>query len=264
VDLVQMSACRTRRKYDADFWTAAGRCGHVDNHSGWEGDAMPLFELDSTQHRDMLNERGSQFARLLPVRVARAIRRELTRGGIYGLEWGDPDVWDPLRFVRDRYVLPFINPAHTAVEIGPGGGRWTRYLLAFKTVYAVDYYDEVLAEFRKTFSRYDHVRIVKNNGVDFPGIAPQSVDYALSFGCFVHLNQSLIDQYLGNLKTILKPGGNAVIHYSDKRKIMAQLNTGFADNTPEEMRALVLRHGYRIIQEDTTTMWHSSIVHFTV
>jgi len=35
----------------------------------------------------------------------------------------------------------------TAVEIGPGGGRWTRYLLGFKSIYA----DEVLREFAKTF-----------------------------------------------------------------------------------------------------------------
>jgi SAM-dependent methyltransferase len=225
---------------------------------------MPLFGLDSTQHTDMLNEERSRFARSLPVRVARAIKRELTRGGIYGYEWGDPDAWDPLRFVRDRYVLPFVNPAHTAVEIGPGGGRWTRYLLGFKTVYAVDYYEELLAEFRKTFARYPNVKTIKNSGTDFPGIAPQSVDYVLSFGCFVHLNQTLIDGYLGHIKDILKPGGNAVIHYSDKNKIMAQLNTGFSDNTPERMRAMVLGHGYRIVQEDTTTMWHSSIVHFTV
>ena len=150
------------------------------------------------------------------------------------------------------------------MEIGPGGGRWTRYLLGFKTVYAVDYYEKVLAEFRKTFARYQHVKVIKNNGTDFPGIAPLSVDYIFSFGCFVHLNQTLIDGYLGHIKMILKPGGNAVIHYSDKNKIMTQINRGFSDNTPEQMRALVLGRGYNIIQEDTTTMWHSSIIHFTI
>jgi hypothetical protein len=93
-----------------------------------------------------------------------------------------------LRFVRDRYVLPFVNPEHIAVEIGPGGGRWTRYLLGFKTVYAVDYYEELLAEFRKTFGRYPNVKTIKNHGTAFPGIAPQSVDYTLSFGCFMAIS----------------------------------------------------------------------------
>jgi cyclopropane fatty-acyl-phospholipid synthase-like methyltransferase len=129
------------------------------------------------------------------------------------------------------------------VDIGCGGGRWTRYLLGFKTVYAVDYYEQLLLEFRKTFNRYKHIRPIKNNGTDFPGVAPQSVDYVFSFGCFGHINQTLIDGYLAQIKEILKRGGNVVIHYSDKNKAMAQ-DPGFSDNTPEQMRALVLSHGF--------------------
>jgi SAM-dependent methyltransferase len=223
---------------------------------------VDLVDLGTTLHTDQLAR--SRLVRLLPIRVARAIYKELTRGPVlYGLEWGDPDVWTPLRFIRDKYVVPFVNPDHIAVDIGCGGGRWTRYLLGFKTVYAVDYYEQLLSEFRRSFSRYRHVTPIKNNGTDFPGIPAQSVDYILSFGCFGHLNQSLIDSYLGNIKGILKPGGNVVIHYSDKNKIMAQ-EPGFADNTPEQMRALVLRHGYTIVQEDTTTMWNGSIIHFSI
>jgi SAM-dependent methyltransferase len=203
-------------------------------------------------------------AEILPIRVARAIYRELTRGPfVYGLQWGDPDTWTPLQFIRDRFVVPFVNPEHTAVDIGCGGGRWTRHLLGFRTVYAVDYYEPLLSEFRKAFKRYKHVKPIKNNGTDFPGVAPQSVDYVFSFGCFGHINPALIDGYLGHIREILKPGGNVVIHYSDKNKVMAQ-DPAFSDNTPEQMRALVLAHGFRIVQEDTTTMWNGSIIHFTI
>jgi hypothetical protein len=54
-----------------------------------------------------------------------------------------------------------------------------------------------------------------------------------------------------------------MLHYSDKTKIMAQLNDGFAEMVPERMRGMVKAAGYDILQEDTTTMWHSSIVLFT-
>jgi hypothetical protein len=54
-----------------------------------------------------------------------------------------------------------------------------------------------------------------------------------------------------------------VIHYSDKSKIMAQLKSGFSDNTPERMRGMVLGAGFRILEEDLTTMWHSSIIRFS-
>jgi SAM-dependent methyltransferase len=223
---------------------------------------MSLVDLGSSLHTDQLEK--ARRARFLLVRIARAIYREVTRAPpIYGLEWGDPDVWTPLQFIRDHYVLPFVDPAHTALEIGCGGGRWTRYLLRFRTVYAVDYHAELLTEFRRTFDRYPRVRPIKNNGADFPGVAPHSVDYILSFGCFGHLNQTLIDEYLESIRTILKPGGNAVIHYSDKTKAMAQA-PGFSDNTPDQMRALVLRHGFRIVAEDTGTMWNGAIIHFTI
>ena len=144
-----------------------------------------------------------------------------------------------------------------------GGGRWTRYLLGFQSVHAVDYYEALLTGFHKTFASYPHVTPIINNGSDFPGIAPQSVDYVLSFGCFGHINHALIDDYLANIETILKPGGNVVIHYSDKNKIIAQA-PGFTDNTPERMRALLLSHCYSIIQEDTGTMWNGAIIHFTI
>ena len=54
-----------------------------------------------------------------------------------------------------------------------------------------------------------------------------------------------------------------MIYYSDKNKVMAQ-DPGFSDNKPEQMRALVLSHGFTIVQEDTTTMWNGSIIRFTI
>jgi hypothetical protein len=44
---------------------------------------------------------------------------------------------------------------------------------------------------------------------------------------------------------------------------MAQINETFSENTAEKMRERVLCSGYKIIEEDLTTMWHSSIVRFT-
>ena len=55
-----------------------------------------------------------------------------------------------------------------------------------------------------------------------------------------------------------------MIQYSDKTKVMAQQDLGFSENTPDEMRKLVLDSGYEIREEDLTTMWNSSIVRFTL
>jgi cyclopropane fatty-acyl-phospholipid synthase-like methyltransferase len=217
-------------------------------------------DLSTSMHIDMLRE--FKRRRALPVRLFRAIKQELFSPPIYGMEWGDPDTVQPLQFIRDRFVLPFVRDDHTALEIGPGGGRWTRYLLGFGKLYVVDFYPELLAELRKNFRRPNMV-FVKNNGTDFPGIEPGSVDYVFSFGTFVHLDPEIIEAYLVNLRPIVRPGSNVVIQYSDKTKTMAEVNPGFADTTPEMMRSMISRAGYRILDEDLTTLWHSSVVRFT-
>ena len=202
--------------------------------------------------------RENSFRRRLVRALSPAFRKSL-----YGLEWGDPDTVAPLRFVKEKYVLPFVNAEHVAVEIGPGGGRWTLYLLGFQTLYTVDYHQELLDELARNFRRYRNIRLIKNDGTNFPEIAPDSIDYNFSFGTFVHFDFGLIEQYLHAMRSIAKPGANIVIQYSDKTKIMAQINPGFSENTPERMRSAVVAAGYRILEEDTTSLWHSSVIRFT-
>jgi hypothetical protein len=209
--------------------------------------------------------RRFQRQNTLGARLARAAKsawRELFAPPIYGMAWGDPEQVPPLRFIRDRYLLPYVHPGHTAVEIGPGGGRWTRYLVGFGRLYLVDFHPEILAETQRTFRRHSHLIYIVNHGHDFPAIPPASVDFVFSFGTFVHLELPLIAAYLAAMKGILKPGANAVLQYSDKRKIMAQLNSGFAHTTPEEVRREVERAGFEVLEEDLTTLWHSSVIRF--
>lgn len=218
-------------------------------------------DLDTSLHLDMLNRFKKRNR--LPLRLLKAIKKEIFSRDIYGHEWGDPEVAAPLRFIKDRYILPYVNAEHHAVEIGPGGGRWTRYLLGFGKLYVVDYHSELLKELKKNFNE-KNMTFIKNNGTDFPDIEGSFIDYLFSLGTFVHLDQHLIEAYLKNMRSIVKPDANIVIQYSDKTKIMARLHQGFSDNTPNDMRRMVLNAGYTILEEDLTTMWHSSIIRFTV
>jgi predicted methyltransferase len=185
-----------------------------------------------------------------------------SRDGLYGMHWGNPDSYQPLIPVRDHWLLPYVQPGHTAIEIGPGGGRWTRYLLGFRRLYVVEYYPELLAEFRKNFSQPNIVEIL-NNGTDFPGIPVGSVDFVFSFGVFVHLDADIIRAYLAKLHTVIHPATQLVIHYSDKTKPAAQHSPGFSDNDPRRMRAMVEEAGYRIEEEDTTILDATAIMRFT-
>lgn len=220
-------------------------------------------ELDTPLHRHMFArfQRERAWWRRLG-RAWGAFRREWAAAGVYGMRWGDPEAVPPLAWVRDHFLLPHVNPSHTAVEIGPGGGRWTVYLLPFRRLYLVDYVPEVLAEARRRFRRSSHVHFILNHGHDFPGIPAASVDFVFSFGTFVHLELPTIAAYLGNMAKILAPPGQVVLQYADQTKIMARHNPGFAATTPDEMRAAVVAAGFQVLEEDLTTLWHSSVIRF--
>lgn len=216
-------------------------------------------KLDTTLHLDMF--RAGKWRRSLIYRVGKAIRVLLAKNDVYGLEWGDPEVVPPLRYVRDHFLKPYILPNTIVVEIGPGGGRWTCYMLNAKQIYAVDYHQEILNEIKSNFDA-TNITYIKNNGDDFPNIQDRSIDFLFSFGTFVHLDVDIIDRYLANMKLLLKHESNVVIQYSDKTKPLGKNNKAFSENDPNKMRELILSHGYSIYEEDVKTMWHSSIVRF--
>ena len=187
---------------------------------------------------------------------------QIERDGVYGKHWGDPDRNPALRMIRDEYLYPFINADHTALEIGQGGGRWTRYLLSFGSVITIDFYQELIDEFTRLF-RAPHLRSIRNNGTDFPSVDDASVHFVWSFGTLVHLDPPLIEGYLSSLPRILAPDAQVVLHYSDKRKAAALANPTFSDNDPGRMRSMVESAGFEIVAEDTDSLHHSSILRMT-
>jgi len=194
--------------------------------------------------------------------LASAHRRGTTsEQKIYGIEWGDPDKDWALKLVREQFLKPFIDPSQRALEIGPGGGRWTRYLLSFREVVVVDKHRELLDELQSKF-HLPHLIPVLNNGTDFPGVEPDSVDFVFSFGVFVHLDPWIIEAYLKALRTIVRPSANVVIQYSDMRKKGARKQSGFSDNDPERMRKMVDTAGFTILEENVTALFHSAIMRF--
>jgi ubiquinone/menaquinone biosynthesis C-methylase UbiE len=218
-------------------------------------------DLDTKLHLEMLRkyQRENSFVR----RVRRAMREVMSPSRLYGLQWGDPErAGGPQAYMRDRYILPYVKSDQVALEIGPGGGRWTKYLLGFRQLYVVDYHVELLNELRKRCKR-PNMQFIVNHGTDFPGVQENSVDYIVSIACFVHLEPHLIRNYLSNMYPILKPFGNVVLTYSDKTKVGAQLNPTFTENTPESMRQMVTGAGFRIVEEDLNVLWNSGIMRFS-
>jgi hypothetical protein len=182
---------------------------------------------------------------------------------IYGYEWGDPNSRDVLVQVRDRFILPYVDRERTALEIGPGGGRWSQFLTGFRKLHLVDLNDCFFESLKRRYP-YGNVVCTRTNGSDLPGIENASLDFIFSFGTFVHIDPADIEGYLGSIKMKLTAGGVVVLHYSDKTKPLGLEEAVFSYNSPDLMRSLVRHHGFSIVEEDVTTLPHSSLIRFTL
>jgi SAM-dependent methyltransferase len=204
--------------------------------------------------------------------------RQLRKGGLryYGEQWGDPAAPSWRRWLgtltgRGRFrnlprvvrtfIEPYVGPDRVVLEIGPGGGRWTQFLTGARELLLVDLNPEFFDYLRERFPEaVPRMRFYQTRGYDLPGVGDACVDFAFSFGTFVHIEPEGIDAYLGELQRVLRPGGVAVIQYADKTKPRGRENVDFSDMTPARMEGLAGARGLRIRAHDTSLLLHSSIV----
>jgi SAM-dependent methyltransferase len=201
----------------------------------------------------------------------------------YGDQWGDPSVtglryaWRKLRMgnrlpgnlakVRKRVLEPYVEEDTVALEIGPGGGRWTRYLLRAREVIVVELNSEFFPYLEERFPESkEKLRFYQTSGYELDGIESRSVDFVFSFGTFVHIDPDGIDAYLGEIRRVLRPGGTATIHYGDRtKKFFAGRPpgyAGFSDMNAAKMEELLSRHELEVVAHDRTSLNHSNVVVF--
>lgn len=127
---------------------------------------------------------------------------------VYGIEWGDPE--KDLPCVLKEWINPRIGHDVTMVEIGSGGGRWTRFFHPCKRVYAVDatpkseeFIRQVFAESRTNFLE---TRVAELEGID-PHENIDSLEEALE-GVESILSEGLRRRKCDNIRFIVSPEGS--------------------------------------------------------
>ena len=118
-----------------------------------------------------------------------------------------------------RGLLPRIHahvPTGSALEIGPGFGRWTQHLLGLSThLTIVDLTERCIDHCRRRFGAYPHLECWTNDGESLDMIADGSLDFVFSFDSLVHAEAPVLRAYLAQLARKLKPGGVGFIHHSN-------------------------------------------------
>jgi SAM-dependent methyltransferase len=117
-----------------------------------------------------------------------------------------------------RSIWPRIAPhlpAATILEIAPGFGRWTEYLLEHcERLIGVDLTPRCIEVCRERFPGW-RASFEVNDGESLPMVASGSLDFTFSFDSLVHVEAPQIASYLAELARVLKPGAAAFLHHSN-------------------------------------------------
>jgi ubiquinone/menaquinone biosynthesis C-methylase UbiE len=177
-----------------------------------------------------------------------------------GDEWSG--AWGGTEALWRGTLLPRIErylPAPAILELGPGQGRWSRYLAgACEELVLVDVAPYALEACRDRLAGHGHVRYEVGDGRSLPMVRDRSVDLAFSFDSLVHAEADVLAAYAHELARVLAPDGVAFLHHSN----MGALRRGaaVARALPERLRRTATRAGlvpslYAWRAESVTAAW---------
>lgn len=168
------------------------------------------------------------------------------QGEAWSKPWGDSSAqWFGSIYPRVRRFLP----ASSVLEIAPGFGRWTQFLLQnCDTLIGVDVTPKCVEACRQRFADRPGASFETNDGKSLPMVADGSIDFAFSFDSLVHVEIEALAAYLKELARVLKPEGVAFLHHSNygtyqrSAHALAPLQGTF-DKLPTVARAGLIRAG---------------------
>lgn len=134
-------------------------------------------------------------------------------GDEWSQDWGDATTqWHATILPRIRRFFPAKN----VLEIAPGFGRWSAFLLQDADHYiGVDLNPECTEACKKRFANAPHATFVSNDGKSLDSVEDGSIDFAFSFDSLVHVEIDILSAYMKELSQKLAPNGIAFLHHSN-------------------------------------------------
>jgi SAM-dependent methyltransferase len=136
----------------------------------------------------------------------------------HGEEWSRP--WISSRAQWYGSLLPRVSkwlPSRRILEIAPGFGRWTRFLINLTTEnYAgVDLSQACIDGCNNRFKGHSNASFFVNDGMSLDGISADQFDFVFSFDSLVHAEFSVFQHYIPQILAKLSENGVAFIHHAN-------------------------------------------------
>jgi SAM-dependent methyltransferase len=150
-----------------------------------------------------------------------------------GEEWTPTTEWK--MGLVNRFLNPYVPEGGTALEIGPGAGRWTEFLAQRSTtLFVVEVSERALDLCRARFGGSPNVQflLTEQAKIDVPD---SMVDVIWSYDVFVHINPADTRAYFSEFGRVLKPGGHIVIHHPGAPAAEGHVRPGTRSDLTDDM-----------------------------
>lgn len=164
-----------------------------------------------------------------------------------GEEWTPTVEWR--RSMVDEVMVALMPDKPAALEIGPGGGRWTVELQPrVESLVVADISTRAIELCQVRLGAAGNVSYLVTDGKSLTGVADGSIGFVWSFDVFLHV--APVDQkgYVAELARVMRPGAVAVIHHPGDGGSMEGWRSAM---TAEMFADLVCEHGLRVVRQFT-------------
>jgi len=179
-----------------------------------------------------------------------------------GEEWSE--MWGGARAQWLGSIYPRISlflPAKSVLEIAPGYGRWTRFLLSACDGYqGVDLSQECVDACRERFSREKKAVFYKNDGKSLSFAETGCVDFLFSFDSLVHATADVMAAYVPEILRTLSRTGVAFIHHSNWLEVgdcLENVGGRGTDVSADLVSRMILDAGGRVLIQEKINWGHA-------
>ena len=142
---------------------------------------------------------------------------------------------------------------YNSLEIGPGAGMFSKEFRSWRLNYFLEVIPELEQKIRRRFkpAHNKYLKFYTTRKTECSNIPQGSCNFVFSWDTFVFFTQNHIQQYLHDIKRVLKPGGYCFIQYADCHfdYDLAQAKRGYWNyNTKTAMKKIIQDEGYEVIE----------------
>lgn len=182
-----------------------------------------------------------------------------------GEEWSEPwggseSQWFGSLFPRLHRFLP----ARRILEIAPGYGRWSEFLIpACDEFIGIDLSSRCVDACRERFSKAKHAQFFSNNGYSLEAAQNESCDLVFSFDSLVHAELDVLASYIPEVLRKLTASGVAFLHHSNLLACASTIDMSHrraANVSADAVADLVTRNGGKLIIQEVINWRGKSLI----